>query len=73
MSSILVVLHMLFPLHFCSFDAREIRTANSDERSQLMNLWEDIEKSIIWRAFMKAAKERDYSTLKGMADVFCHV
>jgi Protein kinase domain len=73
MSSILVVLHMLFPLHFGSFDAREIGTANSDERSRLMNLWEDIEKSIVWRAFMKAAKERDYSTLKGMADVFCHV
>ena len=64
---------MLFPLHFGSFDAPKIGTDNSGERSQLMNLWEDIEKLIVWKVFMKAAKERDYSTLKGMADVFCHV
>ena len=64
---------MLFPLHFSSFDTPKIGTDNLGERSQLMNLWEDIEKSIVWKGFMKAAKERDYSTLKGMADVFCHV
>ena len=64
---------MLFPLHFGSFDAPKIGTDNSGERSQLMNLWEDIEKLIVWKVFMKAAKERDYSTLKGMADVICHV
>ena len=72
-ASILVVLHMLFPLHFSSFDATKIGTDNSEERARLMNLWEDIEKSIVWKAFMKAAQERDYSTLKGMADVFCYV
>ena len=73
LASILVVLHMLFPLHFGSFDAPKIRMDNSGERLRLMNLWEDIEKSIVWKVFMKAVKERDYSTLKGMADVFCHI
>ena len=73
LASILVVLHMLFPLHFDSFDAPKIRMDNSGEISRLMNLWEDIEKLIVWKAFMKAMKERDYSTLKGMVDVFCHV
>lgn len=77
-ASILLVLHMLFPLHFDAFRASHIglggpQKAYSSETSELLNLWDNIEKSCIWKPFVKAAKERDYELLKGMADVFCYV
>jgi hypothetical protein len=74
-ASILLVLHMLFPLHFDAFRASRIGVGGppSSETLELMKLWGDIEKSRIWEPFVKAAKTRDYELLKGMADVFCHV
>jgi hypothetical protein len=78
MASILLVLHMLFPRNFESFRASNIGSVGdlhgpSDETLQLMNLWDDIKKSSMWKPFLTAAKARDYEVLKGMADVFCHV
>jgi hypothetical protein len=77
-ASILLVLHMLFPLRFDAFRASHIRVGGSQETPssetlELKRLWDDIEKSRIWEPFVKAAKARDYKLLKGMADVFCHV
>jgi hypothetical protein len=77
-ASILLVLHMLFPLHFDAFRASHIRVGVPQEKpsletSKLMMLWGDIEKSRIWEPFVKAAKAKNYELLKGMADVFCHV
>ena len=64
---------MLFPQHFGSFSVSKIGTVDSDERLRLIKLWEDIEKSRVWGLFLKAVNKRDYSTLKGMVDFFCHV
>jgi hypothetical protein len=78
LASILLVLHMLFPRSFDSFRASNVGLVGdphspSEETLQLMNLWDDIEKSCMWKPFLTAAKARDYEVLKGMADVFCHV
>jgi serine/threonine protein kinase len=76
LASILLVLHMLFPLHFDAFRASHIGvggTTPSPETMKLKALWDYIESSRIWEPFVKAAKARDYELLKGMADVFCHV
>jgi hypothetical protein len=77
-ASILLVLHMLFPLHFDAFRASCIGVGGpqekpSSETLEVMKLWDDIEKSRIWEPFVKAANARDYELLKAMADVFCHV
>ena len=77
LACILVVLHMLFPLRFDSFPARYIGVASqgrpSKETLNLLDLWADIEKSCVWKPFVRAARLRDYELLKGMADVFCYV
>jgi hypothetical protein len=75
---ILVVLHLLFPSRFDAFRASNIGVNNigwqhSVETMQLLKLWNDIEHSQIWGAFVQAAKDECYDILKGMADVFCHV
>ena len=77
-ASILLVLHMLFPLHFDAFRANCIGLSGPQEKPsketlELKRLWGDIEKSRIWEPFMKAAEARNYEMLKGMGDVFCHV
>ena len=77
-ASILLVLHMLFPLYFDAFRASRVNVVaqggtHSPETAELMRLWDDIGKSCIWEPFMRAAVEKDYEKLKGMADVFCHV
>ena len=77
-ASILLVLHMLFPLRFDAFRASHIRVGSPQESPsletlELKRLWDDIEKSRIWEPFFTAAKQGDYELLKGMADVFCHV
>jgi Protein kinase domain len=75
LASILLVLHMLFPLHFDAFPASQIGVGGtpSPETMKLKNLWDDIENSRIWAPFVEAAKARNYELLKGMADVFCHL
>jgi hypothetical protein len=75
---ILVVLHMLFPARFDAFPASRIRVPLSgqdynDETAKLLLLWQEIKLSRIWGVFVKAAQDKDYTSLKHMADVFCHV
>ena len=75
---ILVVLHLLFPSWFDAFRASSIRISrvgqtHNVETKRLLGLWKDIEHSAVWGPFAKAAKDRDYTVLKGMADVFCHL
>lgn len=63
LGAILLVLHMLFPLHFDGFRASHIRVGgpqekHSSETLKLLKLWGDIEKSRIWEPFVKAAKQK---------------
>jgi serine/threonine protein kinase len=72
---ILVVLHLLFPSRFNMFHVGSIsiRTPQTRETKKLLQLWNDIEKSKIWKPFVEAARTEKYDNLKGMADVFCSV
>ena len=73
-ATILVVLHMVFPSQFdrtyTPYPGGKLRT---QEIRQLLELWRAIEDSRIWNQFVKAADDLQYETLKGMADVFCHL
>jgi hypothetical protein len=74
-ASILVVLHMLFHSRFESLEANRIGNCSrgqTKETKKLLKLWEDVEKSIVWGNFYRAAQICDYEVLKGMGDVFCH-
>jgi hypothetical protein len=77
LASILVVLHMLFPMHFNAFKVSDIGVVDSGKQSReteaLVKLWGDIRESRIWGDFVKAAEREDYERLKDMADVFCCV
>ena len=75
-ASILLVLHMLFPVQFNTFRASKIEPhlgALSHETVRLIQLWEGIEKSPIWEPFVKAAEEKNYEKLKGMAEFFLFI
>ena len=69
---ILVVLHLLFPSRFNIFHVGSIsiRMPQTPETTKLLQLWNDIEKSKIWKPFVEAARTKKYDNLKGMADVF---
>jgi hypothetical protein len=43
------------------------------ETKQLLVLWRKMEQLRIWSPFVEAAVKKDYESLKGMADVFCHL
>ena len=78
MACILVVLHLLFPVQFDSFQAHSIKVTNpgesrTRETSQIIGLWDWIKKSKIWGSFMDAAENMEYEKLKEMSDVFCYV
>jgi hypothetical protein len=69
---------MLFPSRFEAFRASSIRVGNvgqerTTETVQVLSLWKDIRESDIWGPFVQAAERTDYTRLKRMADVFCHV
>jgi hypothetical protein len=75
-ASILLVLHLLFPQQFNSFPSGRVGVATTPdtrslETNKLLELWDNIENSCMWKPFLKAASEKDYGKLKGMADVFC--
>jgi hypothetical protein len=77
-ATILVVLQLVFPSQFDRMCANHIGVSNaalhqSQETRHLLKLWKDIEESKVWSQFVKAAESRQYETLKGMADVFCHL
>src|ERR1700734_2308071 len=59
---ILVVLHLLFPSRFNMFHQGSIsnRMPRTRETTKLLQLWNDIEKSKIWRPFVKAARTEKY-------------
>jgi Protein kinase domain len=72
---ILVVLHLLFPYRFDTFrmSGISIGTPRPPETTQLLELWNEIDKSQIWGPFVTAAGSLEYDKLKGMADVFCSI
>jgi hypothetical protein len=77
-ASILVVLHLLFPSRFDAFRASSIKPPRAGEKptsetKQLLDLWDNIEQSTIWKPFVVAAEDKNYQKLKEMGDVFCHV
>jgi len=73
LACILVVLHFLFPARFDTYhmDSVSIRTPQTRQTRELLQLWKDIEDSKIWGPFAAAAKMLKYEELKGMAAIFC--
>jgi hypothetical protein len=71
----LVVLHLLFPFRFDTFDVRgiTIRSTPTRETQKIIRMWKDMEKSKFWGPYCRAAEKRQYGELKDMADVFCSV
>jgi hypothetical protein len=47
--------------------------SRSPETERLLKLWDDVERSSVWRLFAIAAAEWDYEKLKDMGDMFWHV
>ncbi|TDL17577.1 hypothetical protein BD410DRAFT_901373 [Rickenella mellea] len=77
LASILVVLHLVFPSHFDSLCVSNIRPENiglkrTAETKKVLQLWRDVENSVVWAPFVAAAQKCDYVTLAKMGEVFCH-
>jgi serine/threonine protein kinase len=70
LSFVLVVLTLLIPHCFETFDYAQIGHAKSDEFRRLMDLWEGLESSSMWGPMVEAAQGSEVEQLEKILEVF---
>lgn len=67
---VLLVNHLLFPDGFVNFRSCDVGNEGSKEAIRILQLWDQIEASVVWKPFLTAAKMVDWAALRDMKSFF---
>lgn len=67
---VLLVSHLLFPSGFLNFRSCDVGNEGSEEAIRILQLWDQIEASVVWKPFLTAAMMVDWAALRDMKSFF---